>query len=127
MISKCLLVLLAVCFPIVSAPDESRTADIRKTIQGVKASIAQLQDQITVLESQLSLLEGRTPTVPDANTSKGSALVVTLLSPAESKVEPSGPTTKINDTARQQCTGITKKGSRCSRMAAPGQTTCWQH
>ena len=88
MISKCLLVLLAVCFPIVSAPDESRTADIRKTIQGVKASIAQLQDQITVLESQLSLLEGRTPTVPDANTSKGSALVVPLLSPAESKAEP---------------------------------------
>ena len=28
---------------------------------------------------------------------------------------------------RQRCTAITKDGSRCSRLALPGQTKCWQH
>jgi uncharacterized coiled-coil protein SlyX len=51
--------------PKFSALYESRTADIRKTIQGLKAPVAQLQSQITVLESQLSLLEERTPAIPE--------------------------------------------------------------
>lgn len=28
---------------------------------------------------------------------------------------------------RQQCTAITKKGTRCSRMAQLGSDRCWQH
>ncbi|MBU0691235.1 hypothetical protein KKC97_10465 [bacterium] len=28
---------------------------------------------------------------------------------------------------RQQCTAITKKGTRCSRMAQIGSDRCWQH
>ncbi|MFZ5434119.1 MAG: hypothetical protein ACOZB3_10140 [Calditrichota bacterium] len=28
---------------------------------------------------------------------------------------------------RQQCEAITKKGTRCSRLAIPGAKYCWQH
>ena len=127
MISKCVFVLLAVCFPIVSAPEESRTADIRKTIQGMKASIGQLQDQIAVLELQLSSLDANGTNSRDANTQNPSAAVVPILSAPESNQSRPAPATKLNDTVRQQCTGITQTGKRCSRMAAAGKTTCWQH
>jgi hypothetical protein len=29
--------------------------------------------------------------------------------------------------ARHQCEAITKKGTRCKRMAEPGSRFCWQH
>ena len=36
MIAKFLLLTLAACLPLFSAPDDTRAADVRKTIQGLK-------------------------------------------------------------------------------------------
>jgi hypothetical protein len=33
----------------------------------------------------------------------------------------------LQDTERQQCAATTRKGTRCSRLAQPGRTFCWQH
>lgn len=40
---------------------------------------------------------------------------------------PSRTTTSTTGTRSGQCTAYTKKGYRCSRMAAAGSSTCWQH
>lgn len=40
---------------------------------------------------------------------------------------PRTSTTTTSGTARGQCSAYTKKGYRCSRMAAAGSSTCWQH
>lgn len=37
------------------------------------------------------------------------------------------PETATRSTARQQCAATTKKGTRCSRLAQPGSSYCWQH
>ena len=126
MIAKFLLLTLAACLPLFSAPDDTRAVDVRKTIQGLKSSIAQLQDQIAVLEMQLSSLEANSINARDTNTQSPSAPIVSLSSPTEPSQTRLAPT-KLKETERQQCTGVTQKGTRCSRMAAPGKTTCWQH
>lgn len=36
-------------------------------------------------------------------------------------------TDSVSSTIRGQCTGRTKKGYRCSRMAQAGSSTCYQH
>lgn len=40
---------------------------------------------------------------------------------------PAPATRTTTGTARGQCSAYTKKGYRCSRMAAAGSSTCWQH
>lgn len=40
---------------------------------------------------------------------------------------PSRTSTTTAGTYRGQCTAYTKKGYRCSRMAAAGSSRCWQH
>jgi len=38
-----------------------------------------------------------------------------------------GEASGVSPPARQQCIAITKKGTRCKRMAQPGSKYCWQH
>ena len=40
---------------------------------------------------------------------------------------PSSVSAAPSSTPRQQCAAITKKGTRCKRMALPGSPYCWQH
>jgi hypothetical protein len=40
---------------------------------------------------------------------------------------PSVESPRIIGTERKQCAALTKKGTRCSRLAQPGRSYCWQH
>lgn len=59
-----------------------------------------------------------------------SAVTAPAAQPPVRTVMPAPTTTtapRIQNTARQQCAATTKKGARCSRMAAAGSAYCWQH
>jgi hypothetical protein len=66
-----------------------------------------------------SLVATPTPTTSPPAATAGTA-TTTPTTPA-----PSGP--RLMDTERKQCAATTKKGTRCSRMAQPGRSYCWQH
>jgi hypothetical protein len=46
--------------------------------------------------------------------------------PSAAVTSPATPA-PARSTARQQCAATTKKGARCSRLAAVGSAYCWQH
>ena len=128
------VLLIAVCLPVVCAPDESKSAEIRKTIQGLKATVAQLQDQISVLEAQLASVEKADPPREQSAISAIPATARPLATTPAAVVSDSSrarstqpAAVKLNDTARQQCSATTQRGTRCSRMAVAGKNTCWQH
>jgi hypothetical protein len=134
MILRSIVVLIAVCLPVFGAPDRNKAAEIQKTIQGLKATVAQLQDQISVLEAQLASAEKADTPREQPAVSTSSTMAMPLAVEATTAVPDStrGRTTqpaavKVNDTARQQCSATTQRGTRCSRMAAVGRSTCWQH
>lgn len=71
---------------------------------------------------------------PDTNTRPSSAAPTAAAPAARPLVGSSGsapveraPSPTLRDTERRQCAAITKKGTRCSRMAQPGRAYCWQH
>ena len=104
-----------------SAPGENKAAEVRRNVQGIKATVAQLQDQIIALESQLVSEAG----VP-------AAAKVAVVAPVAATPEGPSPwlvqqARTVVESARQQCKATTKRGSRCSRMAAAEKATCWQH
>ena len=103
--------LLAASLLVFSASNENQAPEIRRTVQGVKATVAQLQDQVIALESQLA--SGAVPPVA-ATTERPNPQLAQQAS-------------TVVESARPQCKETTKRGSRCSRMAAAGKSTCWQH
>jgi hypothetical protein len=132
MIGRCLIFVLAACLPLVCQQTDAKAADIRKTIQALKASVAQFQDQIAVLEAQLASVStttstGAPPAVREAHAIPANPTpIIPLQQPATRDVRSPEPP-KLTETARSQCTAVTKRGTRCSRMAAAGKSTCWQH
>ncbi|MDD5089113.1 MAG: hypothetical protein PHI18_10010 [bacterium] len=46
---------------------------------------------------------------------------------ASEKTAPPDATSLAPSAPRHQCEAITKKGTRCKRMAQPGSKYCWQH
>lgn len=55
------------------------------------------------------------------------AVMDRLKAPEPSPFAVSPYTTPSAAVPRQQCEAITKKGTRCSRLAMPGAKYCWQH
>lgn len=113
--------LLAGSMLVFSAPDENRAAESRQTVQSLKATIAQLQDQIITLESQLA----PGAEIPSAPTLAAVPPVAATPERPSRRLVQQAPTGV--ESARQQCAATTKRGARCSRTAATGKTTCWQH
>jgi micrococcal nuclease len=76
--------------------------------------------------SDVRTVEGG-PTAPAASP----ATVVAAPAPAASTPKPVVSTPKPSPppapATRQQCAATTQKGTRCSRMANPGSSYCWQH
>lgn len=119
--TRLVTVLLVASMLLFSAPDENKAAKIRRTVQGLKATVAQLQDQIIVLESQFAS-GAEIPSAPKV--AAVPSVAATPERPSQRLVQ-QAPT--VVESVRQQCAATTKRGARCSRMAATGKTTCWQH
>lgn len=126
---RSVFLLLVLCLPFFGAPDNNKTAEVQKTIQGLKATVAQLHDQIFALEAQLGAAENanltRHQSAHDSNPDSSRAALAA--SGSTTSVGTSQQVVKSNGATRQQCTATTKRGTRCLRLASPGKSTCWQH
>jgi hypothetical protein len=91
--------------------------EILRELRILKLAISDLQTRVERIEKQLSAAP-RSSQLPASN-----------IAPTPSAVAPAAmpSTTGLSGTARQQCAATTKKGTRCSRMAAVGAAYCWQH
>ena len=98
MLIRCIAVLVLVAPAFAQEPERAR-----KEMAAIQQEITGLQDRLANLEATII---ARSPHPPDSAAVR----------------------TQLDDTGtRQQCTATTKKGTRCSRLAAVGNSRCWQH
>lgn len=125
-------------------PQSESLLEVRRSLSNVKSALADLEKKVQALEracfaspdlpKALPLPSPSMPappadvpgrvvppqTAPQASTSQA---------PRSSQVEapPKAKSTPSAPAARQQCAAVTRKGTRCSRLASPGSLYCWQH
>jgi outer membrane murein-binding lipoprotein Lpp len=86
-----------------ASSENSKAAQVRRIINDLKATVAQLQNQINALESQLG------------DAAQAAAAATPSARP------------RVSEKLRGRCAATTERGTRCSRPAVAGKRTCWQH